>query len=48
MWKTVLAGTAALALVGSSLVYAQQGGPDRGPRGGERGPMGPEGGSSKL
>lgn len=34
MWKTVLAGTAALALVGSSLVYAQQGpgGPDRGPR----------------
>src|SRR5713226_6081877 len=33
MWKTVLAGTAALALVGSSLVYAQQGGPDRGPRG---------------
>jgi zinc resistance-associated protein len=33
MWKTVLAGTAALALVGSSLVYAQQGpgGPDRGP-----------------
>jgi zinc resistance-associated protein len=33
MWKTVLAGTAALALVGSSLVYAQQGpgGPGRGP-----------------
>jgi zinc resistance-associated protein len=31
MWKTVLAGTAALAIVGSSLVYAQQGpgGPDR-------------------
>jgi zinc resistance-associated protein len=35
MWKTVLAGTAALALVGSSLVYAQQGpgGRDHGPRG---------------
>jgi zinc resistance-associated protein len=33
MWKTVLAGTAALAIAGSSLVYAQQGGPDRGPRG---------------
>src|ERR1700733_6605101 len=32
MWKTVLAGTAALAIAGSSLVYAQQG-PDRGPRG---------------
>jgi hypothetical protein len=32
MWKSVLAGTAALALAGSSLVYAQQGGPDRGPR----------------
>lgn len=31
MWKTVLAGTAALAIAGSSLVYAQQGpgGPDR-------------------
>src|SRR5512140_1402643 len=25
MWKTVLAGTTALALVGTSLVYAQQG-----------------------
>lgn len=33
MWKTVLAGTAALALAGSSLVYAQQGGPGRGPHG---------------
>jgi hypothetical protein len=33
MWKTVLAGTAALALVGSSLVYAQQDRPDRGSRG---------------
>ena len=33
MWKSVLAGTTALVLVGSSLVYAQQGGPDRGPRG---------------
>ena len=33
MWKSVLAGTAALAIAGSSLVYAQQGGPDRGPRG---------------
>ena len=32
MWKSVLAGTAALAIAGSSLVYAQQGGPDRGPR----------------
>lgn len=31
MWKTVLAGTAALAIAGTSLVYAQQGpaGPDR-------------------
>ena len=30
MWKTVLAGTAALAIAGTSLVYAQQGpgGPD--------------------
>ena len=37
MWKTVLAGTAALAIAGTSLVYAQQGpgGPDRGP---SRGP----------
>src|ERR1700690_1923898 len=25
MWKTVLAGTTALAIVGTSLVYAQQG-----------------------
>jgi hypothetical protein len=33
MWKTVLAGTAALAITGSSLVYAQQqGGNDRGMR----------------
>lgn len=35
MWKTVLAGTAALAIAGTSLVYAQQGpgGPGRdGPR----------------
>ncbi len=33
MWKTVLAGTAALAIAGSSLVYAQQqGGHDRGMR----------------
>ncbi len=33
MWKTVLAGTAALAIGGTSLVYAQQGpaGPGRGP-----------------
>ena len=33
MWKTVLAGTAALAIAGSSLVYAQQGpgGSDRAP-----------------
>jgi zinc resistance-associated protein len=34
MWKSVLAGTAALAIAGGSLVYAQQGpspgGPDRG------------------
>ena len=31
MWKTVLAGTTALAIAGTSLVYAQQGpgGPDR-------------------
>ena len=31
MWKTVLAGTAALCIAGSTLVYAQQGqgGPDR-------------------
>src|ERR1700681_3677667 len=31
MWKSVLAGTAALAIAGTSLVYAQQGpgGPDR-------------------
>ena len=34
MWKTVLAGTAALAIAGTSLVYAQQGpgGPDRAQR----------------
>lgn len=33
MWKTVLAGTTALAIAGGSLAYAQQGpgGPDRGP-----------------
>jgi zinc resistance-associated protein len=33
MWKTVLAGTTALAIAGGSIVYAQQGpgGPDRGP-----------------
>ncbi|MEI9803400.1 MAG: Spy/CpxP family protein refolding chaperone [Pseudolabrys sp.] len=37
MWKSVLAGTAALAIAGTSLVYAQQGpggpggGPGRGP-----------------
>lgn len=33
MWKTVLAGTTALAIAGGSLVYAQQGpdGPGRGP-----------------
>jgi len=33
MWKTVLAGTTALAIAGTSLVYAQQGpgGPGRGP-----------------
>jgi zinc resistance-associated protein len=39
MWKTVLAGTAALAIAGGSFVYAQQGpgGPERGPRS-ERGP----------
>src|SRR5476649_95452 len=39
MWKTVLAGTTALAIAGGSLVYAQQGpgGPERGPRP-ERGP----------
>ncbi len=36
MWKTVLAGTTALAIAGGSLVYAQQG-PERGPRP-ERGP----------
>jgi zinc resistance-associated protein len=32
MWKTVLAGTTALAIAGTSLVYAQQGpgGPERG------------------
>jgi hypothetical protein len=33
MWKTVLAGTTALAIAGTSLVYAQQG-----PAGIERGP----------
>ena len=33
MWKTVLAGTTALAIVGTSLAYAQQG-----PAGIERGP----------
>ena len=34
MWKAVLAGTTALAIAGSSLVYAQQGSDDfqRGPR----------------
>ena len=34
MWKTVLAGTTALAIAGTSLVYAQQGpgGPDRAQR----------------
>jgi zinc resistance-associated protein len=34
MWKTVLAGTAALAIAGTSLAYAQQGpgGPDRAQR----------------
>jgi zinc resistance-associated protein len=34
MWKSVLAGTTALAIAGSSLVYAQQGpgGPDRAQR----------------
>ena len=34
MWKTVLAGTTALAIAGGSLVYAQQGpgGPDRAQR----------------
>jgi zinc resistance-associated protein len=33
MWKSVLAGTAAIAIAGTSLVYAQQGpgGPARGP-----------------
>jgi len=33
MWKTILAGTTALAIAGGSLVYAQQGpdGPGRGP-----------------
>lgn len=33
MWKAVLAGTTALAIAGTSFVYAQQGpgGPDRGP-----------------
>jgi len=33
MWKTVLAGTTALAIAGTSFVYAQQdpGGPGRGP-----------------
>jgi len=35
MWKTVLAGTTALAIVGTSLVYAQQG------PGGAPGPGGP-------
>ena len=34
MWKAALAGTAALAIVGSSLVYAQQRG---GPGGFDRG-----------
>jgi hypothetical protein len=37
MWKAALAGTAAVAILGSSLVYAQQRGPDglgRGPGGG--------------
>jgi zinc resistance-associated protein len=39
MWKTALAGTAALAIAGGSFVYAQQGpgGLERGPRH-ERGP----------
>src|SRR5688572_1886721 len=42
MWKPILAGTAALAIAGSSLVYAQQrfGGPERerfgGPERGDR------------
>jgi hypothetical protein len=34
MWKAVLAGTAAVAIVGTSLVYAQQ--RPRGPEGGQR------------
>jgi hypothetical protein len=34
MWKAVLAGTAAVAIVGTSLVYAQQ--RQRGPEGGPR------------
>lgn len=37
MWKAALAGTAAIAILGSSFVYAQQRGPDgfgRGPGGG--------------
>jgi len=39
MWKAVLAGTTALAIVGTSLVYAQQGrGPGAGPDGGPGGP----------
>jgi hypothetical protein len=39
MWKPILAGTAALAIAGSSLVYAQQrfGGADRGPDRPDRG-----------
>jgi len=41
MWKAVLAGTTALAIVGTSLVYAQQGpGPANGPGPGG-GPGGP-------
>jgi hypothetical protein len=30
MWKAIVAGTAALAITGTSLVYAQQGGRDDG------------------
>jgi hypothetical protein len=37
MWKAALAGTAAIAIIGSSFVYAQQRGPDGFGRGFDRG-----------
>jgi hypothetical protein len=37
MWKAALAGTAALAIIGSSFVYAQQRGPENFGRGFDRG-----------